>query len=292
MTDYTLTLDDGRTVVAWEGGAPDSVPILFHHGTPSGRLQARLGAAVARRLGIRLVSFNRPGYGESTDTAPGLASVGEDTLRVADALDLREFAVLGVSGGGPYALATALADPERVRAVGLAAGVGPWRLIEPPDATDPDLPLLALVDAGDVSGALEGFRAQGRAEFDQLLELADGPMIAEFFRGAPAADIEWLDEGLWAEDLRDALRSYDGYARDNVSWGGPWDIDPGALRTPVWLWYGADDRLVPPSHGTWLADRIPQATLVVHAGEGHGRTTFTHWETMFSALRASGRLGG
>ena len=120
-----------------------------------------LGAKAAHRQGVRLVSFNRPGYGRSTDSPPSLASVGLDSLHVTEALGITAFAVLGVSGGGPYALATGLADPERVRAVGVAAGIGPWRLIEPSDEQNPDLPLLALADAGDVSGALTGFRAQG-----------------------------------------------------------------------------------------------------------------------------------
>src|SRR5262245_32281658 len=114
-----LSLDDGRALHAWEGGDADGVPIAFHPGTPSGRLQAVLGAESARQVGVRLVSLNRPGYGRSTDTPPGLASVGLDTMRVADALGIDRFAVLGASGGGPYALATGLADPSRVLAIGV-----------------------------------------------------------------------------------------------------------------------------------------------------------------------------
>ncbi|MEV0799564.1 alpha/beta hydrolase [Kribbella sp. NPDC050281] len=287
MTAELLTLADGRTLSVWEGGSPEGFPIVFHHGTPSGRLQAVLGAEAAARHHVRLVSFNRPGYGDSTDTRPSLASVGVDTLRVADALGLGEFAVLGASGGGPYALAAGLADPGRVRAVGLAAGIGPWRLIESTESTDPDLPLLALADAGDVDGALDGFRAQGRVAFDRMLTLADESMIDEFFRGAPAADLGWLDDDArrhWAADVRDALRTYDGYARDNVSWGGPWDIDPTRLEVPAYLWYGAEDRLVPVSHGQWLAARIPTSTVVIHPGEGHGGAIFGHWDEMFAGL--------
>ncbi|MFG1625434.1 alpha/beta fold hydrolase [Kribbella sp. NPDC049227] len=288
--DTTMTLPDGRTVSVWEGGSPEGVPVVFHHGTPSGRLQAVLGADAAIRQNVRIVSFNRPGYGDSTDTPPSLASVGVDTLRVADALGIQEFAVLGASGGGPYALATGIADPERVRAVGVAAGVGPWRLIEAPDSADPDLPILALVDAGDVPGALEGFRAQARAHHEHMLTLPDEAMVDAFFGDAPAEDITWLDQEarrLWAADARDALRTYDGYARDNVAWGGPWDIDPADLQVPTWLWYGELDRMVPPSHGHWHAERIPTSTLTIVPAVGHGRTIFARWDEMLGVLRAA-----
>lgn len=283
-----VTLDGGRTLHVWEGGEPHGVPVVFHHGTPSGRLQAVLGAESAHRQGVRLVSFNRPGYGRSTDTPPSLASVGPDTLRVAEALGIDDFAVLGVSGGGPYAIATGLADPARVRAVGVAGGIGPWRLIDPPDSSDPDGPMLALADAGDVEGALAGFRAQGSVAFRRMLRDGDDAMVAEFFADDPERDTDWLDQDArshWAADLRDALQSYDGYARDNVAWGGHWDIDPAHLRVPTWLWYGESDRMVPPSHGRWLAQRIPDARLVIRPSRGHGGTIFAHWDDMLAVLR-------
>ncbi|TDW19491.1 alpha/beta fold hydrolase [Kribbella kalugense] len=271
-------------IETWEGGDPAGVPVVFQHGTPAGRLQASLGDAAAKRLGVRLISFSRPGYGRSTNTPPSLASVAQDTLRVADELGVDEFAVLGASGGGPYAIATGIADPRRVKAVGLAGGTGPWRLIEPPDLADSDLPLLALADAGDVAGALDGFRRQGVQDFDGLLTLDDEAMVTAYFKGAPKKDLGWLDVGVWAADAREALASYDGYARDNVAWGGAWDVDPADLRVPTWLWYGEIDRLVPASHGRWLADRIRQSTLIVRPGEGHGTTIFGHWEDMLTTL--------
>ncbi len=283
-----VTVPDDRVLDVWEGGNLDGVPVVFHHGTPSGRLQAVLGAKAARRQGVHLVSFNRPGYGRSTDTPPSLASVGLDTVSVTEALGIDEFAVLGVSGGGPYALATGLADPGRVRAVGIAAGIGPWRLIEPPDSEDPDRPLLALADAGDVAGALKGFRAQGRIAYTRMLGLADEAMVEEFFRDAPDADTRWLDAETrknWAADLRDALQNYDGYARDNVAWGGDWDIDPTSLGVPSWLWYGELDRMVAPSHGDWLAERVPDSRLVIRPGMGHGGTIFECWDEMLATLR-------
>jgi pimeloyl-ACP methyl ester carboxylesterase len=285
--DRLLGLPPNRTVSVWEGGDPKGLPVLFHHGTPAGRLQALLGHEAALRRSVRLFSFNRPGYGASTDTPPSLASVGSDTLQVADGLGIDEFVVMGVSGGGPYALATGLADPARVQAVGVLAGVGPRRLIGPADPDDPDLPLLALADAGDVDGALDGFRRQAATEFGSFLKMADEEMVAALFDGAPEEDIRWLDAAArryWGADKRDALRTYEGYARDNVAWGADWDIDPSRLVPSAWLWYGERDRVAPPQHGQWLAAKVPSATLVVRPDKGHGATAFEFWDDVLATL--------
>jgi pimeloyl-ACP methyl ester carboxylesterase len=279
-----VVLSGERVVEVWEGGDPGGRVVVYHHGTPAGRLQAVLWDEVAVRHGVRLVSLSRPGYGRSTDTPPSLMSVGEGTLAVADALGVGEFEVVGVSGGGPYAVATGLLAPRRVRAVHLLAGTGPWRLIEPPAESDPDAPILARADAGYVAGALEGFREQAAGEFDELLSLGHDELLARLFDDVPEAELADQESRLrWAADTRDALSSYDGFARDNVAWGGAWDIDPTQLAVPARLWYGDADRMVPASHGHWFAERIPQSTLVVRPGEGHLGMVFGHWDEILSA---------
>lgn len=262
---------------------------MFHHGTPGSRHQAGLVEAAARGHGVRLVSFNRPGYGGTPVDPPSLASVGTDAVRIADALGIERFGTAGVSGGGPYALATALAGPGRVAQVAVVAGIGPWRLIEPPDPNDRERALLALVDAGKIEAALAGFRAMLAADIGDMLSIADDDGLVEaYLDGAPPEDLLWLDRDrrlLWAADLRESLPSTEGYARDNVAWGGDWDIDVSAVRCPVRLYYGDQDRLVPLSHGRWLADRIPGAVLTPCVGAGHGTTSFAVWDTIFATLR-------
>lgn len=130
----TLTLPDGRPLRVWAGGDPGGVPVIYFHGTPSSRLQAVSGGDAAARQGVRLIAANRPGYGAAPDAPSSLSSVAQDTLALADSLRLGRFVVLGVSGGGPYALACGALAPERVAAVGVAVGIGPWRLIDPPGA--------------------------------------------------------------------------------------------------------------------------------------------------------------
>ncbi len=286
--DRELTLPDGRIVVCWEGGDPTGSPVLFHSGTPSGRLEAMLGHEAAMRSGVRLLSFNRPGYGRSSALPVGLARVGRDGLAVMDAYEVTRCAVLGVSGGGPYALATGLADQSRVTAVGVAAGVGPWTLIDDPDPEDWERPLLERAEAGDVAGAQDAYAARAAEEFGWLSPgLTDDEVLAGFFGDVPKKAIAWLDDTgrqRWAADTRDALATYDGYVRDNLSWGTTWDLDLGRLEVPCHLWYGAEDGMVPPSHGVWLRDRLPNARLEIRPGEGHGDVIFARFADVFETL--------
>ena len=121
-----VEMPGGRVVGAVESGALGGSPVLVFHPTPSSCLFVRQLADAALRTGVHLVGFSRPGSGGSTMTSPGLRVVAEDAVRVADAYGLDRFAVLGHSGGTPFAAATAALAPDRVTALGLCAAVAPW----------------------------------------------------------------------------------------------------------------------------------------------------------------------
>jgi pimeloyl-ACP methyl ester carboxylesterase len=92
----------------------------------------------------------------------------------------------------------------------------------------------------------------------------------------------------FAETMREALRpGTSGAGWDNVSWIGRWDIDLSAVRCPVLLWYGSDDRLAPPAHGWWLSANLPRARLVLRDGEGH-LGIYEHLGEMLDALTEAG----
>lgn len=291
----SVPLPDGRLLSVWTGGDPDGVPVVYFHGTPSSRLQAVSGHDAAARQGVRLIAANRPGYGAAPDGPTSISSVAEDALALADGLGLSRFAVLGVSGGGPYALGCGVVAPERVAAVGVAVGIGPWRLIDPPGTDPEDRKALELADAGDVDAAMAVFRRSAADEYASMLQLDDEAMLDEFIR--PISEQEraiFTPEmrAVWAADLREALTSYDGYARDNLAWGGDWDIDLAAMRSPTWLWYGEEDRLVPAEHGRWLNERIAHSKLVIRSGCGHAGSIFLFWDDMLATLRDAVLMGG
>jgi pimeloyl-ACP methyl ester carboxylesterase len=120
----TLTLADGRTLEHLDAGTPDGIPLIFFHGTPSTGGQGAVVAEAARSHGVRLIAPSRPGYGASTLSPPGLARPADDTLELADQLGIGRFALLGSSGGGPFALAMAAAVPDRVSAIAVLASPG------------------------------------------------------------------------------------------------------------------------------------------------------------------------
>ena len=129
--EMSLVLPDGRILEYWEGGDPAGRPVIMHPGTPETRVMGTWGHDAAVSAGVRLFVLNRPGYGGSTSiTTPSLLGPGRDTAAMAAILGLDEYAVFGLSGGGPFAVATAVADQRHVRALGVVGGTGPWRLLD------------------------------------------------------------------------------------------------------------------------------------------------------------------
>ena len=292
-----MTLSDGRRVDTYTGGDPHGPAVLLQHGMPQCRLAATHVDDGARAAGVRLLALSRPGFGHSSPAAPGLASCGRDAVEVAAALGAETFAVLGISFGAPFAAATAAADPERVTALGICVGMGPWRIL---DADDPDLAaeleILALDDQGRTDEALDAYREFMAGVFADILGKETNEELMVAFDalatpdGTPAEDPgafppQWRDR--FARDVREALTTYDGIAHDNIATGRDWDIDPTAIRQPTYLWYGADDHLLPIEHARWWQAQIPHAQLTIRPGTGHGGAYFVHSADMFRTLTAA-----
>lgn len=293
-----VEMPGGRVVGAVESGVLGGSPVLVFHPTPSSCLFVRQHADAALRTGVHLVGFSRPGSGGSTMTSPGLRVVAEDALRVADAFGLDRFAVLGFSGGTPFAAATAALFPDRVTALGLCAAVAPWP--EVPDRgggyDDELVGLLAGAD-GDPAAALDGVRRRDEHRLAGLLDLGDDELAALLRADADVLDAEWLTPVLamgQAITLRDALTdederpSYDSPAFDHVAFGLPWDVDVGSVRAPTWIWQGTGDPVTPPAHAEWWQRKLPHAELGLREGRGHLGTFEAHREEMLAALRDAG----
>jgi pimeloyl-ACP methyl ester carboxylesterase len=269
-----VRLPDGRRLDVWQGGDPDGTPVVFFHGTPGGRLQGALGDGAARRVGVRLVAYSRPGYGGSTDARSTLASVAADAGCLADQLALTRFATLGVSGGGPFAIATAATQPDRVTAVGVVAGIGP--LLE----LDPDLRAQPAVRAS-LAGAHEEALALQDAALTRAASPTTRPRVGTL--ESPEVLEPWMPSG------RPGLPTYRGVSRDAVAHATGWDVDLAAVRAPVWLWYGDRDRSVGLDHARWLHEHLPTSRLVVREGDGHLATLMTHWTEILSAIAEPAR---
>ena len=272
-----------------DAGDPNGTVVMYFHGTPGSRLDICFGEQFAAERGIRLVSFDRPGYGGSTPAPFGLESIAGDAHAAADALGVARFATLGMSGGGPGALAAAAVPGGRVSRAGVASGAGPFQLVPGAldDLDDNDRAAVALLP-GDPAAAASAFAA-GFEPLAELSRVPGGPGLASAFEDLLSPrDSQLLADrrfaSVFADTMREAFRQgTSGGGWDNVSWIGEWDIDLSAIRCPVLLWYGSDDRFAPPAHGLWLSRNLPQARLVLRDGEGH-LGIYDHLGDMLDAL--------
>ena len=275
MIEQDLQLGDGRRLHVYDTGPGEGgrLPVVWHHGTPNVGAPPQPLFAAADRLGLRWVSFDRPGYGGST-VAPGrtVLSVAGDVAAAADALGIEEFAVVGYSGGGSYALGCAAALGARVRAVVTLAAIAPY------GAEGLDW-FAGMVPSGV---AALGTAAAGRA-VRAALEASGFGYDAQF----TAADLALFD-GVWGWLGKVAGPALDagpyGQIDDDVSYTLPWGCDPAAILAPVLLLHGTQDRIIPASHGSWLADHCSTAELRLCPGDSHF-TIVTHAESGLDWLR-------
>ena len=261
-----ITLADGRRLAYAEYGDPSGSPVFYFHGFPGSHLDWPLIDPTDRasQQNARILALDRPGMGRSS-FQPGrrLVDWPDDVVAVADALGIKRFAVLGVSGGGPYAAVCAHALADRLTSTGIVCGMGPadapgmktgasWMLPGKPRFLR--IILLKLMQLGLVKDP-EQFLARSRDVFSEPdRALLDDPEAAEAF----------------VAGLQEALRSGVGGAdRDAAVYAQPWGFDLQEITGPVFLWHGGQDANVPLTVGRHVAEAIPgcQATFIEE--EGH-----------------------
>jgi pimeloyl-ACP methyl ester carboxylesterase len=258
VTELDVPTGDGRTLHAYDTGPGGDLVVVWHHGTPNIGTPPEPLFDVSDSLGIRWVSYDRPGYGGSTPR-PGrtVATAAADVAAIADALGVERFAVMGHSGGSPHALACAALLGDRVAAVFAGAGLAPFGA----DGLD------WFAGMSPASLGSLGAAAAGRAAKEAYEARTDKPEM-EF---APA-DLAAFD-GPWswfASVVSPAVASGPGpLVDDDLAYVRPWGFDPATITVPVLLMHGGRDRVVPPTHSRWMATRCPAAELRVLPEEGH-----------------------
>lgn len=266
-----MTTSDGRSLAVRDAGVPDGPALVAQHGTPgTGRFYGA-ELASAQEKGLRLIAYDRPGYGGSSpNRGRTVADAADDVATILDALGVDRFATYGWSGGGPHALACAARLPDRCAAAGSIAGVAPFDAV--------GLDWMAGMGEGNV------------AEFGTAL--AGREPLTEYCR-ADAAGIMQAS----ADDLADALRPHlsdvdsaaltgelaaylaellhgaltpgvEGWVDDDLAFTSPWGFDPAAIAVPLLVLQGENDVMVPPDHGRWLLAHLP-AEGGIRPTEGH-----------------------
>jgi len=268
----TVTLADRRAIGYAEYGVADGIPIFEFHGLPGSR-HYTLRADALEAAGARLLTLERPGFGLS-DPKPGrtLLDWPNDVAEVADHFGFDRFAVLGYSAGGPNAIATGYALPDRVAVVGIAASMGAVF----------DYPELDALQADNIQALLPLARADRDAAIAIVRDFTKP--TADAWASDPDAYFETFVEE-WPPEMRKRFRAErdewmknlgatydrgpDTFTDEVVSTVGPWDFDPADVRVPVRAWHGSADE-IRVENIQFLVDRIPDATLTIHEGEPHG----------------------
>lgn len=282
-----IRLPDGRVLGYADYGSRRGVPIVRCHGAPSSRLEGALLAEAAGDLGVRLVVPDRPGMGQSDfqehrriEDWPG------DVTHLATALGLGRFAVLGVSGGAPYALACAVHIPERVTAIGLVSAIAPF----------------------DAAGTFAAMKGPSRAMYQLarrapwllrgLLGLmrrmatsksaASERMSASFpepdRRTLQRSDVRAHLGSVFDEAMRQGAR---GVTRDMELIAGPWGFALASVQMPVLLWQGEQDGNVPAAHGRYLLGALPNCRATFYPDEAHLSLFVNRHREILSALVGS-----
>ncbi len=278
------TVAPGR-VLGWaEYGHPDGDPVLWFHGTPGARKQVppKVQEAALQR-GFRIISVERPGTGSSTNHEyDRILDFAADIEVLADDLELDRFGVIGLSGGGPFTLAVCHEMPDRVVAASLLGGIGPTR---GPDAVYSFTRVLKVFRP-----VFQAIRTPVGAVFGPLvaaLESVGDGALDLFAKLVGGSDQEVLtDPDFKAMFLADLISAGDlrALAHDIVLFSRHWGFMLADVNTPVVVWQGLSDIIVPESHGHHQAARLGNATLRVRVGEGHF-AGFSDVTTVLDSLR-------
>jgi pimeloyl-ACP methyl ester carboxylesterase len=268
--DNTMQLPDGRQLGWAEYGVADGPVVLAMHGNPGSRLMFRIGGPPAVRLGVRIIAPDRPGFGLSTPH-PGrtLDEWLNDFANLVRRTGVERFSLLGISGGGPYATASAAHFGDRVAALGLVSPIGPVA------------ELADRIDMSEVQRRLFLHYPSRRrlmhwstATVNALFRIAPGAYYDLFLRLLPAVDREVLgDKHVKAQMIADVKESQrqggDGSRSDLVIFSRPWDVDYSLISARAMLWQGLDDTIVPVDAALELGRMIPSCRIIELAGEGH-----------------------
>jgi len=234
--------------------------------------------------GVRLISYDRPSYGQSTGQAGRtVVDCVADVVAIAGALEIDQFAVAGASGGGPHALAAAALLPDRVTGVATLCGLGP--MSEP--AFDPWVGMLPWREA-ELRVFYDDpalFRSNLERMRDNFLDLTDEQIAKQHANASVEAKLS-LDyfRGVIARIKLGLAPGFEGMWEDQCAYCSPWGFDLKSIAAPTQVWHGVADKSIPYQHAEWLAQNISLAELHLVEGESHVSLVANHWVEVQSWL--------
>jgi pimeloyl-ACP methyl ester carboxylesterase len=268
----SIRTPDGRTLAVETGGDPAGKPVLVHMGTPNSRHLYGPNVRDAQQRGLRLICYDRPGYGGSSPM-PGraVADRAADVRAICAGLHIDRLAMWGFSGGGPHVLACAALLPDLVTAAASLASIAPF------DADGLDwFEGMGQANVDDIKLFMTdeaAARAQTEKDREEMLATSADETTAALESLLSPTDKAVL-HGEIAEYLtrsaQDGLAlSAEGWWEDSCCLNRPWGFEFADIAVPVLLMHGREDKFVPFGHGQWLAARIPGVEARLLDEDGH-----------------------
>jgi pimeloyl-ACP methyl ester carboxylesterase len=268
----TVAVTGNRRLGFAEFGSARGEAVVWMHGTPGARRQIPIEArAYAEREGLRIIGVDRPGIGSSTPHVyRDLLAWTEDLLALADVLGIDDMRMVGLSGGGPYALAAGAAMPDRVKGVAVIGGVAPT---VGPDAIDGGAvglakrvaPLVAVARVPLGIVLTQGIR---------LVRPVAGRILDLYAVVQPEGDRRLLGrpevKAMFVDDLLNgSRRQMTAPLSDLLLFSRNWGFSAADVTVPVHWWHGRADHIVPHRHGEHMVGLLPDAELTSMEGESH-----------------------
>ena len=280
-TIQQIKLQDGRMLGYAEYGPMEGIPIFYFHGFPSSRLDWQLSNDdnSLTELNVRVIAPDRPGYGLSDyKRSRKLVDWPADVIELANTLQIDSFAVLGISGGGPYAASCAIGIRDRLVKTGIVCGMGPSDAPGMKDGVSWTIPGTPSI----IRRVILMLTSMGlRRDPDQFLSRTK-ETISE-------PDSQLLDQpelaDLFIEGMREAFRNgISGANQEAALYAQPWGFKLQDITAEVHLWHGEQDLNVPVSVGRYVADAIPNCNTIFHNMEGHLTLPHNHIREILSTL--------
>lgn len=272
-SEFEVRSDDGRRLQVNVTGTADGHPVFLMHGTPGSRLGPRPRGILLHRLGIRLISYDRPGYGLSDrDAGRTVADAAHDVAAISKAMRLENFSVVGRSGGGPHALAVAAMYPEFVDSLAVLVSLAPFNaggLDWYEGMNDHNVREYMAADS-DTHGDIERWAEAAARDPRHMIESLRSDLCEFDHRVVDDVALCRLLLDTYKEGLR---QGSGGWVDDVVAFRRPWAFKLSDVRSRTLFWHGADDRFSPVDHTFWLHRQITgartKAVLHIQPEIGH-----------------------
>ncbi|MCE9518413.1 MAG: alpha/beta hydrolase [Verrucomicrobia bacterium] len=270
MGDKVFKLSTGRALGYAEYGDPTGAPLFYFHGWPSSRVQGELLDETGKRRGLRIIAPDRPGIGLS-EFHPGrtLADWPSLVRELAEQVGAEKFYVLGVSGGGPYALACAHAMPERLLGVSVVCGAPSLRNVGT-DGLFWAYKLAMWVQHRVPFALRHGLRVSAWVAGRKITQWPQN-FLSRFYAAEDRRALQ--DENMHRIMMQSGrialLGNVSALRLDGMIYQSDWGFDLGEIQMPVRFWHGDEDWNIPLGLAQKTAALVPGAIFKVTPKDGH-----------------------